>query len=1807
MLLSSVELLGLVGSSEKKKQLLESLESLRSYGDNGNLQINITISIILTKLVIHGIKEYNEELLSNIDTLAKYLEQILQAKSQIIQKFPEFLRILREDLVTLRKTYSLLDLIGGNQINEEEIKNIPVEFYDKLELVLFQSVDILSSSISYKCIEDENSFRFGSNITECLLQNEALKACSKIHFQKVKQLVPNDNTHKYLNYVRFIIKESFEIKNEGAEISNEIEKCLILQTRLLSGLYYNFAAILLKIPDYPSAIMALSESLLILQIGAKNLSTTFPNHELTKDELQNIKSKLQSYKKILETCTIKIQKMFIPLQQQIQRVLKSTGNLPDSFIEKWMEIKQQHPRLIGLKALPLTLIPFFENEKEISISPEIICTILKKQYNFEKSISLMEIPTIGYCPLERHNIKLMREQSYQAQNIITEYLLEKIFPLQSNSNSFEFELQRGLSYMEKAILVRLDDNYSLSTSINDEIYSITQKDELNQDEKNKQKEIKHIALKAIQESVQILLKLQSLSIKNKKNVNSNEISMQLSKSYIWLGIIYLEVGGYKRDPFENAFKLCKSIIHSIQIIPNQILNEENENDEENENNFNHDCKLFEKQFKILSFNQKLLNLEELFTILQFLSNSFRFINEEIFYLQCEYLLIELIQRMYIIPYYKTTRDYFRNNSDTQCKCSSTLFHFFKEFMDEGITRCGICYSNIGCIYNDLGYSKKSNKFLQKAQFFMRGKIIQMTNSSDTETEELILLSDNDDDDDDDSLEIDLSDELEVELTEENTEEIHDESNDHILDEIIIEEEHFIFLARAQYYLQLSEYKKAETSLYHVHSILSQMNSSSFKQFQLGEFKYTLAQLMLQNNNSQLSKILQISLESLENKKESLLMQTGFLVTPNHSQASYLPLIEYPHLLWRYILSIIKSYEQVGEFYDLNGQPDQSLKYYILGRNTGRLFHLGHVTSRFLLHLGELYYKQNQWEKADSSYQQILSHLQKTQIDDDYNDDKEDENENSNEKNQIRSALSSVSIEYRRFLEILVFIRCGDLLFKQQQELKQSKSSHNEILCSISKKDELKIKTFYKKAKNLILIIQSSKYYNKINRLLSMALKKHNNNQQTPEKSLFKILTNSPYVTPKLNSSSCSSNGFCEFWSSTLARIDGKIARIDVAQGNVLKAMKRWKESIKILKNQNSLLCASFACSLAQCHLLYNSNTENQIKTTSTSNITRTKLIRSQTAPNKIQMQTQQEEKTKKSSKEIEIAKKYLYSAYELVRNSSPVKLKQKILQTLLLCFNYNEITMNDSYIISHIINSSLFISIHNKISSSSILYKENDLLLKFQSLSLNNQENRLINHQSFSSSPSLIDIQVICNDFDKQFENIPSTWNICNISLSLDKKFLILTRLRKNQKPICIHIPFSFDFINEMKSIMNDNHNSMKSHQSKDDWWETRKKLDFRLAQFLFTIQNEILSHWKCLLRGIPKFSSLEQTKQFEKCIKRVTSKIYKKKSTSSLLNEEIIRLYMESFHFLSTNERSSFFSCKFKGEAACQAELQKIYLKEQKSFVPSGFHPSILIIDDELQFIPWESMPILYSLPISRVPSFIVLQKLLSLPKYQNNLNSSSSYSFSNCFYMLNPNGDEKLTSTQDRFTDTFAKQKYWNGIIGKCEKQQNELLETLQSTDLYVYCGHGSSERFIDRSIIEMASSLPVSLLMGCSSCKLKSSGDNYDPNGFILSLLLGGSPCAVGYLWDVTDRDCDIVCASILKEIVKQNDFCNDLLNSSSKNVKRYRSILKKLNLPQETPFISSSNTLNEYVARAKKFCFLPFLNGAALVSYGLPISC
>ena len=218
---------------------------------------------------------------------------------------------------------------------------------------------------------------------------------------------------------------------------------------------------------------------------------------------------------------------------------------------------------------------------------------------------------------------------------------------------------------------------------------------------------------------------------------------------------------------------------------------------------------------------------------------------------------------------------------------------------------------------------------------------------------------------------------------------------------------------------------------------------------------------------------------------------------------------------------------------------------------------------------------------------------------------------------------------------------------------------------------------------------------------------------------------------------------------------------------------------------------------------------------------------------------------------------------------------------------------------------------------------------------------------------------------------------------------------------------------------------------------------------------------------------------------------------------------------------------------------------------------------------------------------------------------------------YVVNPAGD--LFSTADTLRPVLAALACPPGPlthIGPPLPATAAVLSALsphatQSPGTYLYAGHGAGEVFLPRDAVAKHCNgvAPTALLMGCSSACLRrpvvrhlglqegqgAGGGLQSPplpmpvpvpvhahpctplEGAALAYLWQGAPRLAGFLWDVTDKDCDRLTVALLKGAFGEGG------GSQQQH--------------QHPP-------LHAVLPAARAACKLPCLVGAAGVLYGLP---
>jgi hypothetical protein len=255
-----------------------------------------------------------------------------------------------------------------------------------------------------------------------------------------------------------------------------------------------------------------------------------------------------------------------------------------------------------------------------------------------------------------------------------------------------------------------------------------------------------------------------------------------------------------------------------------------------------------------------------------------------------------------------------------------------------------------------------------------------------------------------------------------------------------------------------------------------------------------------------------------------------------------------------------------------------------------------------------------------------------------------------------------------------------------------------------------------------------------------------------------------------------------------------------------------------------------------------------------------------------------------------------------------------------------------------------------------------------------------------------------------------------------------------------------------------------------------------------------------------------------------------------------------------------------------------------------------VLILDENLHRYPFEGLEICSGWAVSRVPSlpFAIAPLVESQADDNEETGTFPTVEPSEASYIVDPEGN--LAQTKNRLIPAIndiceSNDWNWQSVVGSLPSQDFVQRALTRRNGLLLYCGHGGATCCFSRSQVEALMNSgeegtprrcrSTIILMGCSSGKLVSVNRKdsnitdkvtmfYEPEGIALSYLCAGAPCVVGNLWDVTDRDIDRYCMTLL-----------------------------------ETFLGADGGSLAKCVAEARSSCKMRHIVGLAPVCYGVPV--
>ncbi|KAH8741042.1 caspase fold protease [Cryptosporidium ryanae] len=371
---------------------------------------------------------------------------------------------------------------------------------------------------------------------------------------------------------------------------------------------------------------------------------------------------------------------------------------------------------------------------------------------------------------------------------------------------------------------------------------------------------------------------------------------------------------------------------------------------------------------------------------------------------------------------------------------------------------------------------------------------------------------------------------------------------------------------------------------------------------------------------------------------------------------------------------------------------------------------------------------------------------------------------------------------------------------------------------------------------------------------------------------------------------------------------------------------------------------------------------------------------------------------------------------------------------------------------------------------------------------------------------------------------------------------------------------------------------TQKSAKKAKIWWSRRIKLELKFQEWIELFSKVIFRDWTArLLFGFPK--KLLNSKNNLKMLNYIDKNLKFYKSLGML---EIIlySLFTNTPNLIDLLNRITKTNVSF---STLYKSFRKTISSNTVNYCIKNY-PIIIFPDKLLMNFPIEGIPDLIFQPITRG-----LNNKVSLYNFNNLMNKFGSKANEGCllakecniYYCINPSGD--LPDTEKTIIPAISKLfkgrncRGMSNFIPETISMMNEI--NLNSTNLYLFCGHQAGERFIKGESIERGIitedcpdnkifNFPPSLLIGCSSSRIRSYGLS-EIFCTPLHYLIGGSPFILGVLWDVTDQDIDRFTLSIFDN------------------------------------WFESNLSLLESITLSRRSCKLPLLNGSSCICFGHPL--
>uniref|UniRef100_A0A1B6GBW6 separase n=1 Tax=Cuerna arida TaxID=1464854 RepID=A0A1B6GBW6_9HEMI len=458
-----------------------------------------------------------------------------------------------------------------------------------------------------------------------------------------------------------------------------------------------------------------------------------------------------------------------------------------------------------------------------------------------------------------------------------------------------------------------------------------------------------------------------------------------------------------------------------------------------------------------------------------------------------------------------------------------------------------------------------------------------------------------------------------------------------------------------------------------------------------------------------------------------------------------------------------------------------------------------------------------------------------------------------------------------------------------------------------------------------------------------------------------------------------------------------------------------------------------------------------------------------------------------------------------------------------------------------------------------------------------------------------------------RLREMPKEWTVVQLTMQArpENRFKICPKDKNITQPTCLHIvrlPCG-ETLNEenpvsvmidkpkgsegMPTIFNLIDKAIKELRTKYGRASDIRKARDRASQMIKEVVDELssgyLREWRCLLLGT--LFRHQQWLQVKDCIDNVCTKhkSYKLDSRS----RQLLYRVTDGAVYLTSAEIQSAVACLVT-DSNLAADLTNAIVKFQQDnsiFLVARRQPVILIIDEDLDQLPWEMLPNLKRHPVSRISSIHFLHALYHEHKDHIVDGCRLVSELELGFYIINP--DEDLKEMETRLVQFLEKRiPKWSGISG-CAPTQEQFSTALLEKSIFLYCGHFNGTHYLTQDDISSMRVVALPLLFGCSSVALQDLGGRVQPTGVSDKYLMAACPCVIGMQWTVTSDDTDCITVMLL----------NSWLPGPIMDLTSFRSGGDMLSSRKEPELLrlmrDARETANNYS------------NSAALIARGIPV--